>query len=59
MSMPPDTDAATNLPNRQTHLERLKIHLAAAQNRMKIQADKKQTEETFQVGEHVLLKLQP
>ena len=44
---------------RQLHLQTLKEHLAAAQNRMKLQADKKCTDLVFQVGEKVLLKLQP
>lgn len=44
---------------RQLHLQTLKEHLAAAQNRMKLQADKKRTDLVFQVGEKVLLKLQP
>jgi hypothetical protein len=38
---------------------KLKTHLAAAQNRMKMYADRQRTEKTFQVGEKVLLKLQP
>jgi len=37
----------------------LKQHLARAQLRMKVQADKHRTERTFQVGEMVYLKLQP
>jgi hypothetical protein len=39
--------------------ELLKKHLAAAQNRMKMYADRQRTEKTFQVGDKVLLKLQP
>jgi len=37
----------------------LKEHLARAQNRMKLAADRQRTEVTFQLGEKVLLKLQP
>jgi hypothetical protein len=37
----------------------LKVQLARAQNRMKKQADKLRTHRIFQVGEMVLLKLQP
>jgi hypothetical protein len=47
------------IQDRKQHLEALKQHLIAAQNRMKIQADKKRTDRQFQVGEKVLLKLQP
>jgi hypothetical protein len=56
---PVDTDAATLLQQRQAHLEFLKTHLAAAQNRMKMYADRQRTEKHYQVGEQVLLKLQP
>jgi hypothetical protein len=34
-------------------------HLARAQNRMKLQADKKRTERIFKVGDWVYIKLQP
>lgn len=37
----------------------LKTQLARAQNRMKLQADKNRHDRQFQVGEQVLLKLQP
>jgi hypothetical protein len=37
----------------------LKEQLAKAQNRMKMQVDVNRTERSFQVGEQVLLKLQP
>jgi hypothetical protein len=40
-------------------IEMLKDQLSKAQNRMKVFADQKCTERSFQVGEHVLLKLQP
>jgi len=44
---------------RQLHLEALKVHLSAAQNRMKTHADKQMSDRQFQVGDQVLLKLQP
>ncbi|WVZ62139.1 hypothetical protein U9M48_011919 [Paspalum notatum var. saurae] len=47
------------IEERQQHLDILKRHLAAAQNRMKQYADQNRTEHSFQVGEQVLLKLQP
>jgi hypothetical protein len=37
----------------------IKQHLAAAQNRIKLQADKHRPDRQFQVGDQVLLKLQP
>jgi hypothetical protein len=37
----------------------LKEHLLKAQNRMKLQADRQRSGRSFQVGEQVLLKLQP
>jgi hypothetical protein len=40
-------------------IELLKKHLTAAQLRMKRFADKNRTEKSFQVGDNVLLKLQP
>lgn len=43
----------------QTQARVLKEHLAKAQNRMKLLADRKRTDREFQVGEMVLLKLQP
>lgn len=39
--------------------DRLKQHLTVARNRMKIQADKHRIDRQFQVGDQVLLKLQP
>lgn len=45
--------------NRELHLQSLKQHLADAQNRMKIMADKKRSNLHFQVGDMVLLKLLP
>jgi hypothetical protein len=47
------------LTDRAAQLEMLKQNLAAAQNRMKSYADGKRTERVFQVGDKVLLKLQP
>jgi hypothetical protein len=45
--------------NRELQIQTLKTHLSAAQNKMKIQADKKRTFLEFSVGDKVLLKLQP
>ena len=47
------------LSDREEHIAMLKNQLAVAQNRMKLQADKHRVDRTFQVGEQVLLKLQP
>ncbi|KAJ1262437.1 hypothetical protein BS78_09G107500, partial [Paspalum vaginatum] len=47
------------LTDRAAHLQQLKLHLATAQNRMKQYSDKAHTDLQFQVGEQVLLKLQP
>lgn len=47
------------IADRASQLELLKQHLLTAQNRMKMFADRKRTERSFQVGEQVLLKLQP
>ena len=61
--LPVSTDssspAAELLHRRETQLATLKTHLAAAQNRMKLQADRSRSDRHFQVGERVLLKLQP
>lgn len=58
-----DTSSGTQvsefLETRLRHMEMLKVQLAKAQNRMKQQADKLRTDRKFQVGELVLLKLQP
>jgi hypothetical protein len=48
-----------NLLEGQKFLEMLKLNLTRAQNKMKIVADAKRSPRTFQVGELVLLKLQP
>jgi hypothetical protein len=53
-----DSVQATLL-ERQQFLELLKQNLSRAQNRMKVTADKKRSDRTFQVGEMILLKLQP
>jgi hypothetical protein len=45
--------------NRELHLQALKEHLAKAQNRIEVLADKHRTDQEFQVGDKVLLKLQP
>ena len=45
--------------HRELHLQSLKQHLAAAQNRMKVMADKERSNLQFQVGDMVLQKLQP
>ncbi|KAK1607032.1 hypothetical protein QYE76_030705 [Lolium multiflorum] len=57
----PDTteNVSDMVTDRAAQLEVLKKHLAAAQNRMKLKADRNRTEKEFQVGEQVLLKLQP
>lgn len=41
------------------HNTRLRAQLARAQNRCKLKADKNRTERSFDVGDQVLLKLQP
>jgi len=47
------------IEHREPHLQSLKKHLELAQNRMKVMADKKRSNLEFQVGDLVLLKLQP
>jgi hypothetical protein len=47
------------IEDRAAHAVMLKEQLSVAQNRMKLQADKQRTNKVFQVGEQVLLKLQP
>jgi hypothetical protein len=56
-----DTDQSVQdlLQERLAYSELLKTRLAAAQNRMKHQADKFRLDRDFQVGDSVLLKLQP
>jgi hypothetical protein len=52
-------DVTDILRERQLYYEMLKDQLARAQNLMKLYADKNRIERSFQVGDHVLLKLQP
>jgi hypothetical protein len=59
LSQQDNGEAVDMLQNREAHLSALKQHLATAQNRMKIQADKGRMDRQFQIGEQVLLKLQP
>ena len=47
------------LHDRDQQLQQLKLCLSTAQNRMKVQADRQRTNREFQVGDQVLLKLQP
>jgi hypothetical protein len=47
------------LSDRQLHTELLKQQLMKAQHRTKMQADKNRVDREFQVGEKVMLKLQP
>jgi hypothetical protein len=54
-----DQGVAGVVNDRAQQIEILKNHLAAAQNRMKLYADRQRTERSFQVGDKVLLKLQP
>lgn len=51
--------AAKLMQDRAAHSRMLKEHLLAAQNKMKFQADRQRSDRVFQVGEQVLLKLQP
>jgi len=55
----PQSSASEFLLTRETQLAILKDHLATAQNRMKLQADRHRSDRQFCVGEKVLLKLQP
>jgi transposase InsO family protein len=52
-------ELSTWLTDRATISDLLQQHLARAKERMKRQADKNRTERTFQVGDWVLVKLQP
>ena len=54
-----DMDVTTWLQERQVASELLRERLAQAHNRMKQMADRGRTPREFQVGEFVLLKLQP
>lgn len=51
--------ASSFLQDREAHFAMLKQHLAAAQIRMKLHADRNRTGRVFQVGDKVLLKWQP
>jgi hypothetical protein len=53
------SEATDLLQDREAQLANLKQHLAAAQNRMKMLADHHRTDRQFQIGDSVLLKLQP
>jgi hypothetical protein len=53
------SEAMDFIQDREAHLSSLQKHLTAAQNRMKLQADRHIIDRQFQVGELVLLKLQP
>jgi hypothetical protein len=61
----PDLDSTTDqtvtgvIEERVHQVELIKQHLAVAQNRMKLFADRNRTEKSFEVGDKVLLKLQP
>jgi hypothetical protein len=54
-----DESVRNVLIERQRFLDLLKQNLARAQNKMKVAADAKRSARSFQVGEMVLLKLQP
>ncbi|OWM76428.1 hypothetical protein CDL15_Pgr023971 [Punica granatum] len=49
----------TYMTDRESMIRILKYHLKKAQDRMKVQADKKRTEREFSVEDKVYLKLQP
>jgi hypothetical protein len=53
------SEADLILRDRQAHLDNIKLHLANAQNRMKMQADRHRSENEFSIGDKVFLKLQP
>ncbi|GMJ04991.1 hypothetical protein HRI_004168300 [Hibiscus trionum] len=48
-----------SLQHREAALKMLQFHMKRAQDRMKIQADKKRKDREFQVGDLVFLRLQP
>jgi transposase InsO family protein len=54
-----NTSVQELIAERSRHTELIKQHLSVAQNRMKLKADKHRIDRIFQVGDHVLLKLQP
>ena len=49
----------TQLEKSQKMIELLKDNLVMAQNRMRQQADQQRTEREFEVGDYVLIRLQP
>ena len=49
----------TLLRTRDDILRDLRLHLNRAQNRMKLQADKKRRDKSYEIGDRVYLKLQP
>jgi hypothetical protein len=54
-----NTSVQELINSRNLHTEMIKKHMSAAQNRIKIQADKHRLGREFQEGDQVLLKLQP
>jgi hypothetical protein len=54
-----DSPIAGVMADRSAQIDSIKQHLATAQNRMKMYADSKRSEREYQVGDRVLLKLQP
>lgn len=59
LDVQPVSDVQEWLDERRVMLDLLKQHLSRAQQRMKVQADKKRSERSFQIGDSVFLKLQP
>jgi hypothetical protein len=59
ISQTTDASVAAVIKEIQEQAVVLKEHLARAQNKMKVTADKHRTHQEYQVGERVLLKLQP
>jgi hypothetical protein len=59
--LPPTNNKSVQdlLADRNLHIALIKQHLTAAQNRIKLHADKNRTDREFVVGEQVLLRLQP
>lgn len=52
-------EVVTQISDREQVLQQLKSNLNKAQQRMKMQADKKRIDVQFKVGEAVLVKLRP
>lgn len=48
-----------SLQARETTIRKLKFHLARAQNRVEVQADKHRTDRSYSIGDWVFVKLQP